>query len=131
MTNHINISKIKYHMRDNMRDDNTSIKKLDKKIDKIINEKLSLLVFDFIQNYVQDKKYTDMAYKPITIKLISDITNDNYYDFSIEINNEKINEYNKLDIITKIYNVTALLEYNREFINMINNTFFSKESIAV
>lgn len=126
MKSYISILPIKAHLRDQLYDDNISIKKLNKKIDRIIDNKLTKLVKKHIDEYITEKQYRDMHDKPITIEIESEINND-YYKFNINISNECINIYDKYSILEELKRIANMLEYNQEFINKMKNAFWTIE----
>jgi len=126
MNNSIDISKLKYSLKDRLylKDNTLTNLKMDNKTLKIINEKLSVLVYDYINNLVSEYGYKDFDLKPLTIKLLTTIDKStNSFNYEIQINNEHININDKNNIITMLYNNTILFEYDEDFIKLVKYTF--------
>ena len=126
MNNSIDISKLKYSLKDRLylKDNALTNLKMDNKTLKIINEKLSVLVYDYINNLVSEYGYKDFDLKPLTFKLLTTIDkSNNLFNYEIQINNEHININDKNNIITMLYNNTILFEYDEDFIKLVKYTF--------
>jgi len=122
--NAIDIRKCKWFVRDNMlsNDPNLTTNKATKKAEKTVLKTMDILINTAVNNYLADKNYTDMQYKPIQIKIESSIDhNGYYYQYDFDVTNEMVNIHDKYSIIDELNKHFSLIEYDNNFtISMVN-----------